>query len=122
MNLPNYYELLGVPETATDAEIRKAHRAKLLACHPDRHPGPEATELAKRLGEAKHVLTNPKARAAYDAARRPGADAGGTSVDVQEAIDLIEQITGVKIETMAETAIDFVRDRALDFLRGLRKR
>jgi molecular chaperone DnaJ len=60
----DYYADLGVPRNATLDEIKSAFRKLALKYHPDRNPGGE--ERFKRIGEAYSVLSDPKARAAYD--------------------------------------------------------
>ena len=63
----DYYAELGVPRTATADEIKQAFRKLALKHHPDRNPGDAtAEERFKRIGEAYNVLSDPKARAAYD--------------------------------------------------------
>src|ERR1700732_2797598 len=69
----NYYEILGVAETATAAEIEAAFRSKAREVHPDTVP-PEnpylrkvAAEAFKDLSEAKAALLDPTARQKYDA-------------------------------------------------------
>ena len=63
----DYYADLGVPRTATPDEIKQAFRKLALKHHPDRNPGDAtAEERFKRIGEAYNVLSDPKARAAYD--------------------------------------------------------
>lgn len=65
------YDLLGVPPTATAKQIAKAYRAKIQACHPDRHGGSaRAQELTKQLLEAYQILKDPAARQRYDSLRR----------------------------------------------------
>jgi molecular chaperone DnaJ len=63
----DYYAELGVPRNATPDEINQAFRKLALKYHPDRNPGnKEAEETFKRISEAYQVLSDPKARAAYD--------------------------------------------------------
>lgn len=48
-----YYDLLGVPASATPDQLRKAYHARALRVHPDKRPGdPAAADEFKRLAEA----------------------------------------------------------------------
>jgi molecular chaperone DnaJ len=62
----NYYEVLGVPREASQAEIRNAYRNLAKQRHPD-HPGGSAEEFA-RLQEANAVLSDPDRRRQHDEA------------------------------------------------------
>ncbi len=64
----DYYEVLGVPRSASDQELKSAYRKLALQYHPDRNPENthESTERFKEITEAYSVLADPQKRAAYD--------------------------------------------------------
>lgn len=63
----DYYKVLGLDKTATEAEIKKAYRKLARKYHPDVNPGDtEAEEKFKQLNEANEVLSNPENRKKYD--------------------------------------------------------
>ena len=80
MTKRDYYEILGVARTATDAEIKKAYRSLAVQYHPDKNPGnAEAEEKFKEAAEAYAVLSDSQKRASYDrfGHQRVGSGAGG---------------------------------------------
>jgi curved DNA-binding protein CbpA len=63
----DYYRTLGVPRTATQADIKKAFRKLARESHPDKHPGDTAAERRfKAINEANAVLSDAGKRAKYD--------------------------------------------------------
>src|SRR5262249_18499587 len=63
----DYYEVLGVPRSASEQDIKSAYRKLALKFHPDRNPGDKAAEdKFKQAAEAYSVLGDPEKRQRYD--------------------------------------------------------
>jgi molecular chaperone DnaJ len=72
----DYYKVLDVPKTATEAEVKKAYRRLAMKHHPDRNPNDrEAEERFKEAKEASEVLTDSHKRALYDQHGHAGVEA-----------------------------------------------
>ena len=67
MSKRDYYEVLEVSNSASDAELKKAFRRLAMKYHPDRNPDDaEAEANFKEAKEAFEVLSDASKRAAYD--------------------------------------------------------
>ena len=77
----DYYDILGVAKSASDAELKSAYRKLALRWHPDRNKEEGAEAKFKEINEAYEVLSNKDKRAKYDqfghAAFDPSAGFGG---------------------------------------------
>lgn len=71
----DYYEVLGVPRTASDAEIKRAFRRLAQQWHPDVNADAMAQERFKEINEAYQVLSDPQRRQSYDMFGRAGVGA-----------------------------------------------
>ena len=62
----DYYDILGVTKSASDAQIKSAYRKLALQWHPDRNKSAEAETKFKEINEAYQVLSDAKKKTAYD--------------------------------------------------------
>jgi molecular chaperone DnaJ len=74
----DFYQVLGVSDTASQGEIKKAYRRLAKQYHPDANPNNSAAaERFKEISEAHSVLSDAEKRKQYDQMRRLGAFDGG---------------------------------------------
>ena len=96
----DYYQVLDVPRTAGEADIKKAYRRLAMKFHPDRNPGDhEAEGKFKEAKEAYEILSDAQKRAAYDQFGHAGVDGmrggGGAGFDPRDAFgDIFGDVFG----------------------------
>jgi molecular chaperone DnaJ len=95
MSKRDYYKVLDVARTATEAEIKKSYRRLAMKFHPDRNPNDaEAEEKFKECKEAYEVLTDAQKRAIYDQHGHEGLAARGGTGGGFSASDAFGDIFG----------------------------
>jgi DnaJ-class molecular chaperone len=87
------YDIIGVPPTATEDEIKRAYRKKAFQLHPDRNPDdPMATEKFQQLSEAYEILKDPAKRERYD--KFGNSEEVPQTPEDEELIEMLSQILG----------------------------
>ncbi len=100
MEKRDYYEVLGVSKTATDAEIKAAYKKMAIKYHPDRNPGnKEAEEKFKEAAEAYDVLRDPEKRQRYDQfgfadMNGQGGFGGGAGMSMDDIFNMMGEVFG----------------------------
>jgi molecular chaperone DnaJ len=93
----DYYEVLGVARTASEAEIKKAFRGLARSLHPDVSDAADAEERFREVVEAYEVLSKPEARQLYDRYGHAGLRGGGyqpTQFDLGDLTDIFSAFFG----------------------------
>ena len=112
----DYYETLGVTESASDGEIKKAYRKLAMQYHPDRNSGKEkwANEKFKEINEAYGVLGDPQKRKQYDQFGTVGnvGDIFSSPFTTTTFQEMMKDFGGAGLR------LDFLDDIFGDFLQG----
>ncbi|XP_032403248.1 dnaJ homolog subfamily C member 17 [Xiphophorus hellerii] len=107
------YGLLGIENSATTKEIKKAYRQKALTCHPDKNPdNPKAAELFHQLSQALEVLTDAAAKAAYDkirAAKKQAEERNKKLDDKRKKIKLDLEARERRAEAQSQEEVQITR-------------
>lgn len=88
----DYYEILGVPRTASADDLKSAFRSLARKYHPDINKAPDAEAKFKEINEAYAVLSDPQKRDAYDRYGHAGVDRMGgvpdwTTIDFSDILE-----------------------------------
>lgn len=120
----DFYKVLGVGESASAEEIKRAYRKLARRHHPDRNPGDrQAEERMKEISEAYDVLSDPRKRAEYDEMRRlarsgfrsrgfGAGPAGGSPFDIS---DLLGDFFGGARQPRAGRGVDLETEVRISF-------
>jgi molecular chaperone DnaJ len=73
----DYYEILGIPKTASESDVKKAFRRLARELHPDVSEAPDAEERFREVAEAYEVLSKSETRELYDRYGHAGLRGGG---------------------------------------------
>lgn len=88
----DYYEVLGIPRSASAEDVKNAFRTLARKYHPDVNKEADAEEKFKEINEAYGVLSDPEKRAAYDRYGFQGVNTNGmpdySSMDLSDLFDL----------------------------------
>jgi molecular chaperone DnaJ len=91
----DYYQVLELNRSATEADVKKAYRRLAMKLHPDRNPNDHDTEEKfKEAKEAYEVLSDAQKRAAYDQFGHAGVDAASRSGQGRDPRDAFGDIFG----------------------------
>lgn len=110
----DYYKTLGVADTASADEIKKAYRDLAKKFHPDTNPNNKsAEERFKEISEAYYVLNDAKKRREYDAFRKSGfSQAYGSGGGFQGAQgfnfeEILRAFKGARTSSSGSTRVHF---------------
>jgi len=103
----SFYNILGVPETASKDEIKKAYRSLSLKLHPDRNPNnSEAVSKFQKINEAYETLGDEQKREEYDMMnknpflRMASHGGGGMDSPFQDMDDIFSALFGNVLGSM----------------------
>ena len=89
----DYYETLGVNNSASDGELKSAYRKQAMKYHPDRNKGNKESEKQfKKVNEAYYILRDKEKRAQYDQSGHQAFEGNGGAVLKILILDLVFQI------------------------------
>jgi hypothetical protein len=115
----NYYEILGIPDSAGRDAIRSAYRRLAFQLHPDRNNDPAAQELFQNVIEAFSVLSDPESRREYDAILfSDSVVIASTLSSTLSASDLYDSVA----QQVGELLTTSEREQYLNHLRKSRRR
>jgi DnaJ-class molecular chaperone len=117
MKQKDYYQILGIKETAEETEIKQAYRNLAKKWHPDRNPEDASAEgKFKEISEAYEVLGDKEKRRRYDELRKYGSGGAPGSMSWE---DFSSRFGGVRTENAREFTWGFDGDNLNDIFADL---
>ena len=91
-----YYDILGVPKSASENDIKKSYKKLAKKWHPDKNPNnkEEASETFKKIAEAYEILSDEKKRSVYDEHGKEGLDQNGMGVNPEDLLSKLNEMFG----------------------------
>lgn len=111
----NLYDILGVAKDASKEQIKKAAKAAMQACHPDRQGGDEAK--FKQINSAKRLLTDDTARKRYDETGKT-EDAPQEITDEMHAISVLGKLF-ISILEKDQFDEDLIQAACMEIIKGM---
>lgn len=123
----NLYKILGVSESASIDEIKKAYRKLAFKYHPDKNPSGE--EIFKEINVAYEILKDPEKRQKYDFMRQYGLDDrdifnkyyGDPDAIIAMELNELLNLFFKQLDDLYTTFIHNARARARNFLKSISK-
>ncbi len=98
MSKRDYYEVLGVSQSADKSQLKKAYRKLARQFHPDVNKEPDAADKFKEINEAYEILSDDQKKAAYDRYGHAAFENGGGAQDFGQGFggfaDIFEEVFG----------------------------
>mmetsp|Transcript_7637 Transcript_7637/g.9424 ORF Transcript_7637/g.9424 Transcript_7637/m.9424 type:complete len:301 (+) Transcript_7637:138-1040(+) len=116
----SHYDVLGLEENVTYAEIRSAYRRRVLKCHPDKcRNNPSASEAFTKIHKAFAVLGNETRRAKYDAQTTHDDYTAATLTEEEEQRHIRDLL--IRLSTLIDVPEDALLDDFCHFVHCLAK-
>eukprot|EP01012_Entosiphon_sulcatum_P023204 TRINITY_DN28184_c0_g1_i1.p1 TRINITY_DN28184_c0_g1~~TRINITY_DN28184_c0_g1_i1.p1 ORF type:complete len:228 (+),score=65.28 TRINITY_DN28184_c0_g1_i1:78-761(+) len=97
-----FYEILDVPRTASQQDVKRAFRQQALHCHPDRNP--QGEKMFKELVTAYEILVDPSQRSAYDRTLARVGDRAELEAELQQEAEVLMRTIFERDKTLMERA------------------
>lgn len=114
--MTSLYDILGVPRSASTADIKSAYRSKAQKAHPDK-PGGDAAAFAE-LNRAQRLLTDDTARKRYDETGTTDEQAPPMT-DEQHAIIILGKMFIMMVEQSMEKGGDPIGACCMEIIKGM---